>query len=325
MNTIKMNTIKMMLTAGFLLLAATSAKPAAAGETLTGTWEGHMYVQRGKIPANAAFNWKTGKWNFNVPTGVAWASWAVALEIQGPFKNLSGTYLAKDKNNAKSWGKYEWDGNFNFEKKLLVWTPDKQLEGPNKLNNTVVRSLTYSQDGDFEYLKGRWAAQSGDTGIMEFRRDYDGKELKDEGVVSDFMLPETGVDYVIKKGDFFLALNDDKDGILSKKDASEEARKWKFEAAPDQFPKAFRIVPSSKEDKCLVPTDDDTGKVVLADKADTPEGEQYWRFEKNGDGVMLTNVKLGGRAIYINDEDTGDTIIRSRNEAHENKWTLEKQ
>ncbi len=316
--------MKKSLLAGVALLATSFVNPAAAGETLSGTWSGHMVSQKGKIPANAAYNWKTGKgWNYPAVPGAA--SWFVALEIDGSFKNLTGTYTAKDKANAKSWGKYEFDGNFNFEKKLMVWTPDKLIEGPNKLANTVIRSLIYSRDDNFEYLKGRWASQDGNTGVMEFRRDYDGNELKDDGVVSDFLLPETDGDYVIKKGDWFLALNDDKDGILSKKDGDEAARKWKLEAAPDQFPKAFRIIPVGKDGQCLIPTDDDTGKVVLADKADSPEGEQFWRFEKNGDGVMLTNVKLGGRAIYINDEDNGETILRSRNEAHENKWTLEKQ
>lgn len=325
MNT--MNTIRKTLLAGVFLLPATGALPATAGETLTGTWEGHQVSQKGRIPANAAFNWKTGKsWNFTTPAGVATSSYFVTLEIDGPFKNLTGTYTAKDKKNARSWGKYEFDGSFNFAKKLMVWSPGKLLEGPTKLANTVVRSLTYSRDDDFEYLKGRWASQDGTNGVMEFRRPYDGNELKDQNdTVSDFVLPETDTDYVIKKDDWFLALNDDKDGILSKKDAAEEARKWKFEAAPEAFPKAFRIIPAGKDGQCLVPADEDTGKVGLADKGDSPEGEQFWRFEKNGDGVMLTNVKLGGRGIYINDEDNGETILRSRNEAHENKWTLEKQ
>ena len=78
-------------------------------------------------------------------------------------------YTARDKNNAKS-GKYSFDGNFNFEKKLMVLAAQCQTQGPNALANTVVRSLTYNQVGNFEYLKGRWASQSGDNGVMEFRR-----------------------------------------------------------------------------------------------------------------------------------------------------------
>ncbi len=310
---------------GLVLLPLIRAVPATAGETLGGTWQGHMVTQRGKIPANAAYNWKTGKgWNF--PSIAGATSWFVTLEIDGPFKNLTGTYTAKNKANAKSWGKYEFDGNFNFEKKLMVWTPDKLLEGPNKIANTVIRSLVYSRDDDFEYLKGRWASQDGDTGVMEFRRAYDGNELKEQKeVVSDFFLPDTDGDYIIKKDDFFFALNDGKDGVHSKKDAPEELRKWKFEKAPDQFSKAFRIVPAAKDNQCLVPSDDDTGELKLMDKADTPEGEQFWRFEKNGDALLLVNEKMGGRALYINDEDKGETIIRSRNEAHDNKWVLEKQ
>ncbi len=312
--------------ASLFLALPLAAVPAIAGETLTGTWEGHMVTQRGKVPANAAFDWATGKgWNFKSPAGMS-ASWAVTLEIDGPFKNLSGTYTAKNKTNAKRWGKYQFDGNFNFEKMLMVWTPDTLLEGPDKLANTVIRSLTYTRDDNFEYLKGRWASQDGDTGVMEFRRDFDGNELKAQTeTVSDFVLPDTDGEYVIKKDDWFFALNDSKDGVLAKKDAAEEARKWKFEKAPDQFSKAFRIIPVAKDGQCLVPTDDDTGHLVLADKNDTPEGEQYWRFEKNGDGVMLVNEKLGGRALYLNDEANGETLIRSRNEAHENRWALEKQ
>lgn len=309
------------------LLAVSFHLPALAGETLTGTWDGHLVTQRGRIPANAAYNWQTGKgWNFSAPAGSQAVSYFVTLEIQGSFKNLNGIYTAKDKKNPRSWGRYLFDGNFNFDKKLMVWQPNTLLEGPNQLANTVIRSLTYSRDDQFEYLKGRWASQDGSNGIMEFRRAYDGVELKDQAeTVSDFVLPETDGEYTIKKGDFFLVLNDDKDGVLSKKDAAEDARKWKFEKAPDEFPKAFRIVPNAKDDQCLVPADDDTGKLVLADRTDSPEGEQYWRFEKNGDGVMLVNVKFGGRALYLNDEDNGETIIRSRNEAHQNQWMLEKQ
>jgi hypothetical protein len=317
--------LKKALLAGALLWPAISTLPAHAAETLSGAWEGHMVTAKGKLPANAAYNWKTGKgWNFPSVPGAT--SWFVALEIDGPFKNLTGTYTAKNKANTKSWGKYEFDGNFNFEKKLMVWTPGTLLEGTNKLANTVIRSLTYSRDDDHEYLKGRWASQDGDTGVMEFRRDYDGTELKEqETVASDFVVPDTDGEYVIKKDDWFFALNDAKDGVLSKKDAAEDKRKWKFEKAPDAFPKAFRIIPVSDDGKCLVPRDDDTGDIILKDKEDTPEGEQYWRFEKNGDGVMIVNEKLGGRALYINDEASGDTIIRSRNEAHSNKWVWEKQ
>jgi hypothetical protein len=323
----KTHTQGLVLFAGAGLLAASFGFPAIAAETLTGTWEGHLVSQKGKIPANAAYNWQTNKgWNFSTPAGTPTSSYFVTLEIQGPFKNLSGIYVARDKRNPKSWGRYSFDGNFNFDKKLMVWQPNTLLEGPNQLANTVIRSLTYSRDNNFEYLKGRWAAQDGNTGVMEFRRAYDGVELKDQTeVVSDFVLPDTDGNYVIKKDDFFLALNDDQDGIISKKDAAEEARKWKFEAAPDEFPKAFRIIPNGKDAQCLVPANDDTGKVVLADKADSPEGEQYWRLEKNGNGVMLVNVKFGGRAMYLNDEDNGETIIRSRNEAYQNQWTLEKQ
>ena len=44
--------IKTTLLAGTALLAMNFARPATAGETLTGTWEGHMVSQKGKIPAN---------------------------------------------------------------------------------------------------------------------------------------------------------------------------------------------------------------------------------------------------------------------------------
>lgn len=323
----RIHTRKLALLGSAGLLAASFYHPAMAAESITGTWEGHLVSQKGRVPANAAYNWQTGKgWNFSTPAGTPSSSYAVTLEIDGTYKGLNGTYTAKDKKNPKSWGKYSFDGNFNFDKKLMVWQPDALLEGPNKLATTVIRSLTYSRDDDFEYLKGRWAAQDGNIGVMEFRRAYDGNELKDQAeTVSDFVQPDTDGDYVIKKGGFFLALNDDKDGIISKKDGAEDARKWKFESAPDQFPKAFRIVPATKDTQCLVPVEDDSGRVVLADKADSPEGEQYWRFEKNGNGVMLVNEKFGGRAMYINDEDSGETIIRSRNEAHENQWVLEKQ
>jgi hypothetical protein len=318
---------KLTLLVGAGLLTTSLSLPVVAGETLTGTWQGHLAAQKGRVPANAAYNWQTGKgWNFSPPAGTPTSSYFVTLEIQGSFKNLSGIYIAKDKKNPKSWGRYAFDGNFNFDKKLMVWQPDTLLEGPNKLANTVIRSLTYSRDDKFEYLKGRWAAQDGYVGVMEFRRPYDGIELKDQTeVVSDFVLPNPDVNYVIKKGDFFLALNDGKDGIISKKDAAEDVRKWKFEKAPEQFPKAFRIVPVTNDGQCLVPVNDDTGRIELADKGDSPEGEQYWRFEKNGNGVMLINERFGGRAMYINNEENGETIIRSRNEAHENQWTLEEQ
>lgn len=318
---------RLALLVGAGLLTTSYGLSAMAGETLTGAWQGHLVTQKRSIPANAAYNWKTGQgWNFSTPANIPSTSYFVTLEIQGPFKNLSGTYIAKDKKNPKSWGRYSFDGNFSFDKKLMVWQPNALLEGPNKLASTVIRSLTYSRDDKFEYLKGRWAAQDGNVGVMEFRRPYDGVELKDDTeVVSDFVLPNPDSPYVIKKDDFFLALNDAKDGIISKKDASEDARKWKFEKAPDAFPKAFRIVPITQDGQCLVPANDDTGRIELVDKADSPEGEQYWRFEKNGNGVMLVNERFGGRAMYLNNEQDGETIIRSRNEAHENQWALEEQ
>ncbi|BCM88792.1 hypothetical protein IAD21_00634 [Abditibacteriota bacterium] len=302
---------------------------AFAAPTLEGNWTGNL-VSAGKarIPANAAFNWTTGKWAFTMPVGST-ASYATTLKIEGPYDNLTGVYAATDKANTKNSNEYAFDGNFNFNKKLMVWTPGKLLSGKTPLANTVIRSLTYSQDGDYEYLKGRWAAQDGTNGVMEFRRDYDGVPLEDKAAqvleTSDFILPDTDGNYFLKKDDWFLCLNDGKDGILSKKDADGDVRLWKFEAAPEAFAKSFRIVPVGKDDSCLEMTDPDSAVVSVGSKEDKPEGAQYWRLEKNGPGVILVNVKFGGRGLYIEDEGSGETILRSRNEAHENVWTTEKQ
>lgn len=323
-----MNKLKIVLLLGVLLLMAALTERVSA-QSLEGVWEGHVLsVNRtGKIPANAAFDWGKNRWGLTLPAN-SWASYDAKLDISGTYRNLKGNYSADDKNNPKNSGHYAFTGNFNFDQKLMVWQPQQKIGGQADYAKTIIRSLTYSyEDGDeFEYLKGRWAAPDGGTGIMEFRRKYSGTPLKDDNVESDFALVETGDQvYTIKKDDFYLALNDDKSGILSKKDAGEEARKWKFEAAPSQFTKAFRIVPVGKDDHCLKADDSDDGSVSLVEKTDSPEGEQYWRFERSGGGVILVNVKLGGRGIYINDEDSGQTILRSRNEAQHAEWKLEKE
>ncbi len=318
--------INVIVAAGVLSLAASFARPAAANETLEGSWEGHVVsVGAGtKIPESAAFNWGAGKWNFNLPSGT-YTSYKASLDLSGTFRDLSGTYSTQDKANAAKKGVYEISGNFAYEKKLLVWQPERRTSGNLDFAKTVIRSMTYSEDGTHEYLKGRWAAKDGTTGAMVFRRDYDGNPLKDDAVKSEFLLPEADHPYEVKFGDFFLALKDDKSGITSKKDADEDHRKWKFEAAPDGYPKAFRIVPLADDGKCLEPTSDDSGGVALKDKADDrPEGEQFWRLERVGEKVLLVPVKYGGRALYIEDEGSGETIIRSRNESHQSVWALEK-
>lgn len=320
-----MNKIKFILLAAFLLLITTSTNNVFA-QTLEGVWEGHVLSvsKNAKLPANAAFNWTTNKWGISLPNGT-WASYEAKLDIDGSdYRNITGNYSADDKNNPKNSGHYAFTGSFNFDKKLMVWQPETKLGGNANAANTIMRSLTYSyKNGDeYEYLKGRWAAQDGSTAVGEFRRQYNGTPLRDDKVVADLMTVETDTLYSIKNGEFFLSLNDDKDGVVSKKDGEEENRKWKFEAAPKQFPKAFRIIPAGNEDKCLVSRGDDS--IALEDKTDNPDGEQYWRFERTEGGVILVNVKLGGRGIFIEDEDSGKTILRSRNEAHENKWVLEK-
>ena len=318
-----MKKIKEIMLVSFLLLAAMSTVSFA--QTLEGVWEGHVVsVNRTvKIPANAAYGWEgTKKWNFSLPAGT-WASYDAKLDIGGTYENLTGNYSADDKLNPKNTGHYAFTGSFNFAKKMMFWQPEQQLGGNNKAAATVVRSLKYTQEGNYEYLKGRWAATDGTTAVMEFRRDYSGEPLKNDAVQSDLIAVESDVAYFIKNDEFFLSLNDGKDGVVSKKDGDEELRKWKFESAPDQFPKAFRIIPVSKEDQCLVSVENDQSAIALTDKSDNPEGEQYWRFEKKDDGVVLVNVRFGGRAIHIEDEGTGQTILRSRNEAQ--KWNLEKQ
>lgn len=314
-------TTKLFIAAGAFLLMNT---PTFA-QDMTGLWVGHVVSvnKTVKIPANAQYMWEgTQKWNFSLPAGT-WASYDAKLDISGDYQNLTGNYSADDKLNPKNTGHFAFSGSFNFDKKLMVWQPEKKLGGSNTAGNTVIRSLNYTQEGNYEYLKGRWAALDGTTAVMEFRRDYSGTPLKNETVQSDLVTVETDVAYFIKKDDFFLALNDNKDGVISKKDGDEEVRKWKFEAAPDEFPKCFRIVPISKEDQCLVSVETDLSLIALTDKSDNPDGEQYWRFEKKEDGIVLVNVRVGGRALYIEDESTGETILRSRNEAV--KWNLEKQ
>lgn len=317
-----MNKIKVIILA---ILLSAGMSTVSFAQTLEGVWEGHVVSvgKNTKIPATAAFNWTgNNKWNFVVPAGTA-ASYAAKLDISGTYKNLTGNYSADDKVNPKNSGHYAFTGSFNFDKKQMFWQPEQRIGGNTNAANTVIRSLTYSQDGDYEYLKGRWAAQDGSTAVMELRRDYSGEPLKDDTVEADLMTVETDAAYVIKNNDFFLMLNDGKNGVVSKKDGDEEHRKWKFEAAPAQFPKAFRIVPVGKNDQCLVSVENEASAIALGDKGDNPEGEQYWRLEKSGDGVVLVNVRFGGRAIHIEDEGTGETILRSRNEAQ--KWHLEKQ
>ncbi|MFN0202051.1 MAG: hypothetical protein ACKVTZ_11060 [Bacteroidia bacterium] len=312
-----------LFTTGIVLFILMTSNTFA--QSLTGLWEGHVVSvnKTVKIPANAKFNWEGNyKWNFSLPAGT-WASYDAKLDISGTYQNLTGNYSADDKVNTKNTGHYAFTGSFNFDKKLMVWQPEQKLGGNNAAANTVIRSLTYSQEGNYEFLKGRWAASDGTTAVMEFRRDYSGIPLKNETGSSDLVTVENDVTYFIKNDAFFLALNDAKDGVVSKKDGDDEPRKWKFEAAPDQFPKSFRIIPVSKDDQCLVSLENDPSAIGLTDKSDNPEGEQYWRFEKKDDGVVLVNVKSGGRAVHIEDESTGQTILRSRNEAQ--KWNLEKE
>lgn len=316
-----MSRTKLIILAYLLSLGFMASRASADG--LEGVWGGHMLSVKGKVPDKASFNWQAGKWDVAVKAGT-WTSYAATLELQGGYRDLHGTYAAKVKNNAKNWGKWEISGNFNFPQKLMVWQPDRRLEGNQTFARTVIRSLEYAQEGKHEYLRGRWASSDGQTGVMEFRRDWGGEPLKDDEVKPDFVVPEPDKAYVIKAGEFFLGVSDDKAGVVSKKDGDADLRKWKFEPAPDAFPKAFRIVPAGKDDHCLVPADDDSGRVTVAAKADDAGGGQYWRFERNGDAVSVVNVKFGGRALYVEDPATGDTIIRSRNEAHESKWELEK-
>jgi len=152
-----------------------------------------------KIPANAAFNWEgTKKWNFSLPAGT-WASYDAKLDIAGDYQNLTGNYSADDKVNPKNTGHYAFSGSFNFDKKVMVWQPEQKLGGNNNAANTVIRSLTYTQEGNYEYLKGRWAAMDGTTAVMEFRRDYSGIPLKNETDKSDLVTVENDVTYFIKK------------------------------------------------------------------------------------------------------------------------------
>ncbi|MBX7223391.1 MAG: RICIN domain-containing protein [Blastocatellia bacterium] len=323
-----MNNVKRFFVIGFWFFLALC--PASVyGQTLEGVWEGNsVSVNRNaKIPPTAAYRWDKGGWNFTLPNGT-WSSYSTKLDIQGTYRNLTGNYSADDKLNPKNSGHYAFSGNFNFEKKLMVWQPEQKIGGKTEAAKTIIRSLTYSyQDGDdYEYLKGRWASTDGFTGIMEFRRKYSGTPLKDDHFEPDFVAVETGGEaYVIQFEGYYLELNQDRSGVLStKRDDGEHAQKWKFEPAPKQFPKSYRIVPVGKENHCLQIADEETGTLAIVDNEDKPDGEQFWRFERNGDGVLIVNFKLGGRALEVNKDD-GETILRSRNETHDEKWKLEKQ
>ncbi|MCC7494640.1 MAG: hypothetical protein IT204_19940 [Fimbriimonadaceae bacterium] len=308
---------------GWLLAGLCLWGPAAA-QTMEGEWVGHLTVGKSRPPANASFNWEKGYWSFNWPAGASWSSYHIKLELTGDYRNIGGTYTATLKTGDKSTAKYEIDGNFAFDKKLLVWQPNKLVQGKTQAASTVTRTLTYTQVDDWEYLKGRWVAQDGYIGVMELRRQYGGEPLRDDQVVPDLVEPTVDEPHEISCDGLFLALNENQDGVVCKADAAADARKWQFEAAGDGWPKAYRLVPSGLTEKCLVPTNDDNGGLQVVGKADDPEGGQFWRLEGAGERILLVNVRASGRALYIEDRDSGQTIIRSRNEAHQTPWLVSK-
>src|SRR5262245_4190646 len=112
-----MHTIKQTLLAGTVLLAATAAKPVVAAETLEGTWEGRSTSVMGKDrPDNPTYDWKAGKWNFPVPA--TYLRYVHTLKLQGPHKNVTGTWASTYNGLKPGEGyAYEIDGSFNVEKK----------------------------------------------------------------------------------------------------------------------------------------------------------------------------------------------------------------
>lgn len=316
-----------------------SGRPARAD--IQGTWEGRAVFYNGpRIAGKYTYDWDNQQWPVSAGRKFGYED-RLTLDLQGDHDNLTGQWTIA-RRRAGSTDDFEkllgvttfpvtatFDSGFK-ELTIVIRPPGtggKYMPTGPTVAKGLIYTYSYSRDGDFEYLRLHdYSLVDNKPGgrIWEYRRKAADGDIKDDAPKHDFVQPEADASYAIKRGEFHLELNDTKDGIVAKKEG--EARKWKFVAAPEEFKNAFRIVPADDDSKCLQPSGDGDGNVKLVDKDDSlAEGEQFWRFETSGDGVLIANVKYGGRGLHIEDEDSGQTILRSRREASKNPWKLEKQ
>jgi hypothetical protein len=152
-----------------LLLAAiaTAIPGAASAQTLNGEWEGVQVTAKKPFPANMTFDWNTRQYSYNPPQ--PWTSWLMELYVDGTDDAITGTWRSADKYGKAQGGVYEFEGSFNPTKNLMTWQPTKVVSGQ-AFANTIIRSMTLSDDGTNQYFEGRWTSQDGYHGIMFFRR-----------------------------------------------------------------------------------------------------------------------------------------------------------
>lgn len=149
-------------------------------QTLEGSWKGHYLTSMAHIPENATFRWDAENWGFYFNAGETWTSFHADLQIAGDYPNLTGTYLLLDKSDSENWGSMQFTGNFDFASKKMVWQLTHVLEGTLTVGKNKSRPFAYSQEGAYEYLRGRWKTESGYNCVVELRRSYSGTPLQEK-------------------------------------------------------------------------------------------------------------------------------------------------
>ena len=123
----------------------------AAAQDLNGVWKGFLRDAK-VVPANAAYNWDTKKWNFN-----GTLDYILEMEINGDAA-FTGSYNLILASNWRLYSKFELTGSYKANLKQMQWSKGKLLANTIGANvcKTSLTSMTYSEAGDYEYLKGLW-------------------------------------------------------------------------------------------------------------------------------------------------------------------------
>lgn len=165
---------KLVLSIAFMAFFALNT---ATAQYINGHWEGVQVSAKKPFPKNMTFDWDTRKYSYNVPP--PFSTFIMELHLEGTNNNLTGIWRAVEKYGKVKPSVYEISGSFNEATHLMVWQPQKVLQGA-PFANTINRTMTLMNDGTYEYFEGRWVAQDGTNGIMFFRRlpPADDKVLK---------------------------------------------------------------------------------------------------------------------------------------------------
>ncbi len=130
----------------------------AAAQDFTGSWQGFMRV--GKYPANYAFDWNKKNWNF---TGT---DWLIEMDVAdgSDHNNITGNYRLIVARNWRQFSQFEFSGSYKPAFTKLQWSKGKLIKttvaGVCKSNITT---MVYSEDDEYEHLKGIWVNCDGKT------------------------------------------------------------------------------------------------------------------------------------------------------------------